>query len=387
MAVVRRIFEMAASGDSLLAIKKALESDGVPTVTGDRYWHVKTLQRIVNNEAHRTRSVEELRAILPDGVADKLDPDKRCGVWWYGRKRHHQHYGSELGLDGQKRYHKGSRVEDLPREQWVAIPIPDCGIPPELVDTARTARSEYRKPASTGYFWQLSGGVMRCGSCGRAMSGVTGPPRKDGTRPRHYRCYHRVRNGHEACPNAKHHRAERIEAEAWEKLSALLKDPERLRIGVERMIEEKRAALRGDPTRELQHWHGELEKIERMRSGYLDQQAEGIISMSELKGKLAALDERRTVAERELGKLTHQQERIAELEREAEALRELYSYQAREGLALYTPQDRHDAYKALGIRVIAHPDGSTELTGSLLAELHSDNMRTMPNEEYHALAR
>jgi hypothetical protein len=33
--------------------------------------------------------------------------------------------------------------------------------------------------------------------------------------------------------------------------------------------------------------------------------------MSELKGKPAAIDERRTVAERELGNLTHHQERIA----------------------------------------------------------------------------
>jgi hypothetical protein len=75
------------------------------------------------------------------------------------------------------------------------------------------------------------------------------------------------------------------------------------------------------------------------------------------------------------------------LEREVEALMELYSYQAREGLDLYTPQDGHDAYKTLGIRVIAHSDGSTELTGGLLAELHSDNKFMIPNEEYHALAR
>ena len=67
----------------------------------------------------------------------------------------------------------------------------------------------------------------------------------------------------DACPNKKIHRADKIETEAWEKLSGLLKDPERLRVGIERMHEEQRAALRGDPTRELNHWHGELEKIER----------------------------------------------------------------------------------------------------------------------------
>ncbi len=66
---------------------------------------------------------------------------------------------------------------------------------------------------------------------------------------------------------------------------------------------------------------------------------------------------------------------------------EHYSYQAREDLDLYTPQNRHDACKRLGVRVIAHPDGPTELTGSLLAELHSDIVCMIPNGEYHALAR
>jgi site-specific DNA recombinase len=392
MAVARRIFEMAASGDSLLAIKKALERDGVPTVTGKRSWHLKTLQQIVNNDVYRTRSVDELRAILPEGGADTLAAKtggaKRYGVWWYGTRRHHQRYGRELGHDGEKRYRKGSRNEEVPRAKWIAIPVPDCGLPPEVVDAARSARSEYRRPASTGYLWQLSGGVMRCGGCGRAMSGVTGPPRKDGPRPRHYRCYNRVRNGTEACPNGVHHRVEKIEAEAWAEVSALLKDPERLRVGVDRVIEErKKSALRGDPARESTHWHEELEKVENMRSGYLDQQAEGIISMTELKGKFAALDERRAVAERELAEIAHHQEHLAELERGFEELEALYREQAREGLNLYTPQDRHDAYRSLGIHGIAHPDGSLELTGSVLGRFRSDKVGSLPNGEYHVLAR
>jgi hypothetical protein len=49
--------------------------------------------------------------------------------------------------------------------------------------------------------------------------------------------------------------------------------------------------------------------------------------------------------------------------------------------------NRHDAYRTLGIHVIAHPDGSTELTGSVLAGLRSDKVGSLPNEEYHALAR
>lgn len=63
-------------------------------------------------------------------------------------------------------------------------------------------------------------------------------------------------------------------------LSALLKDPERLQIGIERMIEEKRVALREDPIHALHYWHGELEKTGPMRNCYLDQQDEGIITMN-----------------------------------------------------------------------------------------------------------
>ncbi len=383
MAVVRRIFEMAAGGSSLLAIKKALELDGVPTPRGGSSWTMGTLHPLVHNDVYRSRSVQELRAFLPAEAVSRLDPDKRYGVWWYGRRRHHLKYTTEFGPDGQKRYRRGRRVEDLSREQWVAIPVPDCGLPPAMVDAARTARAEYRAPATTGYFWQLSGGVMRCGGCGHAMSGVTAPPNKQGIRRRYYRCHHRAKNGTHMCPNGKSHRADKIEVEVWEKLSGLLKNPERLRVGIKRMIEEQRAALR-NPTREFSHWHAELQKIERMRSGYLDQQAEGIISMAELKAKLADLEERRLTATRELDKITHHQERIEQLERDAEALMERYCFEAREGLDLYTPQDKHDAYKALGINVIAYPDGTAELTSSVLLETRSDSVRSKPIDRSHS---
>ena len=208
------------------------------------------------------------------------------------------------------------------------------------------------------------------------MSGVhTG--NKDKRRP-YYRCHHRARNGPDTCPNAKHHRAERIEAEVWREVSNLLKNPERLRMGIEAFIEEERAALQDAPTHGLRHWHAELTKINRKREGHLDQQAEGLISMAELKEKLVNLEERREVAKRELGKLNRHHEHLAELERGAEALMERYTFEAREGLDLYTPEDKHDAYRRLGIKVICYPDGSVELNSSVPGEVGSDTLRSIP---------
>ena len=45
---------------------------------------------------------------------------------------------------------------------------------------------------------------------------------------------------HKVCINGKHHRAAEAEAAVWDLISRLLKDPERLRAGLDEMIEQER---------------------------------------------------------------------------------------------------------------------------------------------------
>ncbi len=60
---------------------------------------------------------------------------------------------------------------------------------------------------------------------------------------------------------------------------------------------------------------------------------------------------------------------------------ERYRFEAREGLDLYTPEDRHDAYRTLGSKVIALPDGTIEVTGDALpVDRCGDAARSTPNE-------
>src|SRR3712207_7410457 len=57
------------------------------------------------------------------------------------------------------------------RSEWIAVPVPDAGIPRELVDAAREAVKDNRRPSRAGNrFWQLSGGLLRCGACDRSMA-------------------------------------------------------------------------------------------------------------------------------------------------------------------------------------------------------------------------
>ena len=66
------------------------------------------------------------------------------------------------------------------------------------------------------------------------------------------------------CINGNHHRAAEAEAAVWDLISRLLKHPERLRAGLDEMIEQERRYA-GDPDQEATSW---LEKLPRSsRSG------------------------------------------------------------------------------------------------------------------------
>ncbi len=74
----------------------------------------------------------------------------------------------------------------------------------------------------------------------------------------------------------------------------------------------------------------------------------------------------RKTATRELEALSTRAERLASLKLEAEAPIEAYSEKARAGLDLYTSEDKHAAYKALGATVLVSQDASTEITIGVL---------------------
>ena len=83
------------------------------------------------------------------------------------------------------------------------------------------------------------------------------------------------------CPSAKHLRVVGLEARVWRFVSGLLQDLDRLREGLERMMEE----LRGDPERESRAWPDRAAEIDRKRGPFQDMAAEGLISFEELRAK------------------------------------------------------------------------------------------------------
>jgi hypothetical protein len=177
----------------------------------------------------------------------------------------------------------------------------------------------------------------------------------------YYRCHGRSDKGAEACPRVKGERAEAIEAFAWNFVRDLLLDPEQLRADLDAAIELQREhGTHGDPEREVKAWLDKVAEVDRQRSKAQDLAIEGLLGHDELRAKLASLEETRETARRELALLEDRREKIAELEADRDALLDHLESVAPEELVALTPEERHEVYKVLGLRVIAREDGNHE---------------------------
>jgi len=158
----------------------------------------------------------------------------------------------------------------------------------------------------------------------------------------------------------------------WEDAYGRITNPEQLREDLELLIEQKRTAVRGNPDREAAAWLSKLADLERKRSGYLDLAADGVMTREELGAKLAAVEEARETARRELASLQEQQRSLAQLEHDKEALLTHYEAITPAALRDLEPEERGRFYKLLRLRVTARPEGGLEVSyGEGVCELES----------------
>ena len=149
-------------------------------------------------------------------------------------------------------------------------------------------------------------------------------------------------------------------------MSRILKDPERLRAGLDYMIEQERSGTHGDPATETEHWLEEISEAGRRRARYQEMAAEGLIKFEELRARLAALEDTRKTAERELRTLQRRTEHLARLESDRDSLLESYAGVMPEAIDALGSDERHRVYKMIGLEVRLAPDGSLELSGDVI---------------------
>src|SRR5215204_1636556 len=376
MTVVRHIFYViGVEGYSINAVKLAFEREGVPTPNGAAYWSHKAIRDCVLEDAYKPHTLEEISELVTPEVAARLNKSRCYGVWWFNRRKTHTRQISERGPDGIT-YRKQTSATEKPKKDWIAIPVPDSDISREWVEAARDAIKDNRITSSAGErAWSLSGGLIVCGVCGRSMTAVT-TKRPNGKRYFYYRCPRRAQDGAAACSQANYHIAEEVESSVWNLVCSILTDPKQLRDDLERLIEQERQSVRGDPEREVRTWFDKLSEIDSKRSRYIDLAADGVMSRDELKAKLARLGETRENAEKELKALRTRQEKLEELQRDKDTVLEHYTTLAPEALDSLAPEERHRLYRMLRLKIVAHLDETIELTGDLMGTAEVSNLET-----------
>ena len=362
MEVVRRIFRSVAEGVSVRSVRLSLERDGIPAPSGIGRWNHTTIRNMLESELYAPHAHEEVAELVEPAVAARLDREAAYGLWaWNTRKSTRRKAWDEAAGEFKIRYSYAPR----PREEWLFVPVPDAGIPEEVVARARQSlKDNARKPSKADKrFWELSGGILRCGECGHTLRSHT-TRTTSGKKLHYYACRSRYNTGPARdCSNTKHLRAERIEEQVWEFVRGLLRDPERIRAGLDRLIEEERTNAGRDPERDAEFWSKKITEGEIERRGYHRLAARGHMTDEELAGALSDLDEGRETAERELDAARARGEALERLERDRDALMESYVGTIRDTLDNLVPEERHRVYKLLRLDVRFRPDWPLEISG------------------------
>jgi Recombinase zinc beta ribbon domain len=238
-------------------------------------------------------------------------------------------------------------------------------LPRPLVHRARTTmesnKGTERKYLARG--WELRG-LVRC-SCGSPMGTHTTKP--SGGRVYHYyKCKRRSEAGRLGSCRQKALRAEQVEPAIWRFLSSLLKDPDRIGAGMEKLIEHEKAIGRGDPGQESRAWAEKLEECARLRKAYQQQQAAGLMTLDELGRMLEEVEDIRRLAETELKTAAARLSRVEGLEEDRDGLLEYMPSTVPEALDDLTGEERNRVYRMLRLEVSPTPEGY-EVRGAFCA--------------------
>ena len=243
------------------------------------------------------------------------------------------------------------------------MPVLDY-LPRGLVETARTTLTT-TKGSEWNYLareWELRG-LLRC-SCSGRMGTQTTKPKGSKTTYHYYTC-NRRRQLRKMCECTQGSlSAVEVESRVWGFVSKLLMDPEKVRAGMNRLLEQELSERGSDPQREAEVWAKKLAECDRWRSAYQDQQATGLMTLGELGSRLKELNLTRELAHAEMGRLQRRRESVEELERDRDAVIESYAGMLPGALECLSGEERRRLYGMLRLEVAPAPDG-LEVSGAL----------------------
>jgi site-specific DNA recombinase len=340
--LVRRMFAMCLQGMTTYAITEQLSQERVPTCRergpqGGRrrllalgVWNEASVHKILTNEAYAGRA-------------------------YWGK------YQRKTKTTRQRR----------PRAEWITIPVPAI-IDQATFDAvqAQLTRNRERAPRNQRRPYLLSGGYLRCGRCGRRMTGTApkGVPR--------YHCssLHSIHDADARCRGSV--AAAAVEQQVWGAVARILAEPALIAAEVRRQqakADEQRAAV----LREMTLVHDALTKCDREEQRWADAYAGEVISLHELKNYRAEIAVRRQHLDAQRETFQATLESIGQAVHHVEALVG-YCERVRAQLQTFDAAEKRRALDALTVRAYWTPAKPLRIEGSIPLEA----IEPMPSGQY-----
>ncbi|MDQ3831693.1 MAG: recombinase family protein [Candidatus Tectomicrobia bacterium] len=341
-ALVQRMFALCLGGTSTRGIARTLTEERVATPS-DRH-----------PERGRRKS-------LPYGVWSH--PTVR-GILTY------QGYTGEAAWGKRERLTR-TTTRARPVSAWVPIQVPAI-IDPAMFEAAQHALQNHQRWASRNRKreYLLTGGVLTCSRCGRAMSGTC---RRGEVR--YYRCSSWQSVLEPALRCAGNVRADGLEAQVWTAIVRVLEQPELIAAEIirqEQGAETKRAELR----QQLALIDAGLEKCDRAAQRWADAYADEVINLGELRGYRAEIETRRQPLLAEQATYQRQLDAVGVAVQHVEALTG-YCERVRQRLQTFDHQEKRVALEALDIRASWTPGQSLTIQGTIPIDAIVDNTPRM----------
>jgi len=352
--LVQRIFRLYVEGGCAIhAIAALLTAEGVPTPLNRKQaatvsaWHPATIAHILHNTAY-------------------------VGTMYDGKTQ---------GMPGKRNPDKKTRHRRVPREGWIAVAVPP------IIDQAtfeaaqgQLERNKTLARRNRKHEYLFLGGRLRCGQCGRAMTGVM-----NSSGGRKYRC-NRFPFQNITAPHVRRSvQASAIEPLIWQAVERVLENPALIASELERRREDT-STQQADIDRERQSYERQLvqcdKDLKRWEAAYLGE----VIDLADFGAKKAEVDARRTSAERELARLDTHQRALEAVESETLALVE-YCARVRSALTTLSLEEQQQALEALNVTVVWHPVEGPIIHGSIPVDIVSNALPCSRRPRSRASAR
>ena len=330
MKVIHFLFHAVANHESLYSVAKRLNEQGIKSPRGGKIYG-SSLRKYITNDVYKPHTFDELSSIVSPEVLSKLDPNKTYGIHWYNTKHVEYEKTSDYRMKQVKKQFK-------PKEEHIAIPVTDAGIPREIVEKARANLHDksWQISKQNDRFFELSGGVAKCNVCGRNMTTTARKyPKKNGEQGVNY--YYTCKN--EFCEHRnKFHRVDVLEGLAIEVLQDLCSDGSLIKQAVLDHFDTKKKKL-SNPHDNIQDVTEQISNLETKRERLLDLYVEGDISKDVWQSRSDTINSQISEAESHLQRLSRTSKAIEEIERGKQILMDLFEvgYWYEIGLTEHTP--------------------------------------------------